>query len=98
MSRMGEGLGGWGHSTRLCLHNSQTLLAVPRLVKLFPAASTTHLATAGIPARARLGRQDDLTAIGKFKITQVDTAAPALDDESGTDREAVRKTHGRCTH
>jgi hypothetical protein len=60
--------------------------------KLFPAGSPALITPARIRPRARIGRQNNLAAIGKLKITQVDTATPALDDESGTDREAVWQT------
>jgi hypothetical protein len=57
--------------------------------ELFSTRAAALRSPTRIRPRGRLGRQNDLAAIGKLKIAQMDTPAPALDDESSTDREAV---------
>jgi hypothetical protein len=55
-----------------------------------------------LPARrvpqSCLGRQLDVAAIGKFQITQMDTAFPALDHEPRSNREPVWQACSSRTH
>ena len=98
--RMGEGLGGWGHATRrLTTQRARPPAPFLSLCKIiFGSLLAPARRVDGARARPlrQIGRQTDLPAIGKFKISQVDTAAAALDDVAGTDREAARKTTGPC--
>src|SRR5579862_5590751 len=94
--RMGEGLGGWGARHPARQDNPRKPMPFHRGLQFFStgaaAASTPARTAAGLRPRRQIGRQIDLTAIGKFQISQADTAAAPFDDITGADREPARKT------
>jgi hypothetical protein len=95
--RMGEGLGAGGHATRrypLNAGSGDAFLAG----ELFSSCGATPRGTA---ARARplrqIGRQIDMTAVGKHEVSQVDAkpaavAAAALDHIARAHRKVARQT------
>jgi hypothetical protein len=90
---MGEGLGGWGHATRRQMYKCPNRPDVPFVAKLFLAGGPGAATPPGREgASAPLDRQIDMAAIGKLKITQLDTAATAFDHESSSDRETTGQT------
>ena len=101
--RMGEGLGAGGHSTRRYAFNAR---ASPGFLssKLFSSLASPRKAPA---TRARpvchIGRQFDVAAIGKLKISQTDakaslSPAAALDHIARADREPAGETICKRTH
>jgi len=101
--RMGEGLGAGGHSTRRYAFNAR---ASPRFLrlKLFSslAAPRKAPATRARPVR-QIGRQFDVSAIGKLQISQTDAKASvapaaALDHVARADREPAGETVCKRTH
>ncbi len=101
--RMGEGLGAGGHSTRRYAFNAR---ASPRFLspKLFSSLASPREAPA---TRARplrqIGRQFDVSAIGKLQISQSDAKASlcpaaALDHVARADREPAGETVCKRTH
>ena len=89
--RMGEGLGGWGHATRRQIKKRANLWGVPSIRKLFSVRGpSAHTPSPRRVPRTCLDRQINVTAIGKLKITQLDTTTAALDHKPSPDREPTR--------
>jgi hypothetical protein len=101
--RMGEGLGAGGHSTRRYAFNARASLRFLSS-KLFSSLASPRKApaTRARPVR-QVGRQFDVSAIGKLQISQADAKAPlsaaaALDHVASADREPAGETVCKGTH
>jgi hypothetical protein len=101
--RMGEGLGAGGHSTRRYAFNAR---ASPRFLslKLFSSLASPRKApaTCARPMR-QIGRQVDVSAVGKLQISQTDAKASlfpaaALDHVARADREPAGETVCKRIH